>query len=57
MLSLCWGGGNSLKRTCVEGGVHVKQTGTNKVRGWSKTGSFDRTFFLNDPLTGSHQIT
>ena len=57
MLSLCWGGGNSLKRTCVEGGVHVKQTGTNKVRGWSKTGSFDRTFFFNDPLTGSHQIT
>ena len=47
------GGGNSLKRTYVEGGrgVHVKRTGTNKrVEGGSKTGSFKQTYFLNDPI-------
>ena len=35
----------------VEG--HVKRTGTNKGgRGASKTGSFERTYFSNDPLYG-----
>ena len=48
-------GVNSLKRTYIEGegvgegGVHVKQTGTNKGGGGSKTGSFEQTYILNDP--------
>ena len=32
------------------GWVHVKRRGTNKGEGGSKTGSFERTYFLNDPI-------
>ena len=46
-------GSNSLKRTHVEGGVHIKRTGTNKRGRGSKIGSFERTYFQNDPLTKS----
>ena len=31
-------------------GGQVKQTETNKGGGGSKTGSFERKYFLNDPL-------
>ena len=46
-------GNNSLKRTYVDGGVHIKRTGTNKRGRGSKIGSFERTYFQNDPLTKS----
>ena len=32
------------------GGVHVKRRGTNKRGEGSKTGYYERTYFLNDPL-------
>ena len=42
---------NSVKWLYVEGVVHVKQTRRNKRGGrGSKTGIFERIYFLNDPL-------
>ena len=46
------GRGNSLKQTYIDKGVHVKRTGTNKGERGSKIGSFEQTYFLNDPEMG-----